>query len=416
MINRFERNSLKCQCAVLFRAGVAEIDIENKHIRVEMLGGFAIIDGEKKVIEQEKRSSKTWKMLQYLVAHRHKVVTQEELVDVFCEDENTDSAGSALRTIVYRARNALSSAGLSCADNLILTKGGGYAWNNDIHCDVDVEELEGLYKKAGAIVDDDARLSQLLNATALYKGDFLPNSVGDLWVMPLSRWYRSIYISCTLDALELLDKYGKSAEAERLCSNALHVDPFEEKLIGYHLKALLAQGKNADALKEYKRVEAMFYDVLGVNFSDELRTLYTQIKRPDIDTITTLDSTLDAWLEGADFPGAYYCDLSEFKTVVQIESRSVPRSGRTAYIVQFDTKHEVEKKSGVMKQLGMIIPVSLRMGDLFTRASPSQYLLMLHSLTYEDCKMLIDRIMHELDSKFLPKIVGTTIRPLTPMV
>ena len=48
---------------------------------MEMLGGFAIVDGEKRIIEQEKRSSKTWKMLQYLVTHRHKVVTQEELAE-----------------------------------------------------------------------------------------------------------------------------------------------------------------------------------------------------------------------------------------------------------------------------------------------------------------------------------------------
>jgi len=382
-----------------------------------MLGGFAIIDGKKRIIEQEKRSSKTWKMLQYLVAHRHKVVTQDELADIFCEEDNLDSAGSALRTIVYRARTALAKAGLSCADNLILTKGGGYSWNNDIRCGVDIEEFESLYKKASSGVDDDERLELLLCATELYRGEFLPNSVGELWVMPLGRWYRSMYISCALDALELLGKCGRNVEAEKLCAKALQTDPFEEKLIEHHLKALIAQGKNAEALMEYKHAETMFYDVLGVNFSDDLRDLYTVIQRPGIGAGLSLDQMLDDWLDGADFPGAYYCDLSEFKTMVQIESRSVPRSGRTAYIVLIDTRHEPDKKhGGVMKQLGMIIPNCLRMGDLFSRASPSQYIVMLHSLTYEDCKMLVARILNDLDSKYLTKIIGTTIRPLMPVV
>jgi len=385
-------------------------------IKIEMLGGFAIIDGDKRIIEQEKRSSKTWKMLQYLITHRHKMVTQEELADVFCGEENMESAGSALRTIVYRARTALLKAGLSCADNLILTKGGGYAWNNEIPCIVDIEEFESLGKTAGSTENDEKRLAMLLKANDLYKGDFLPNSIGELWVMPLSRWYRSTYISCTLEALEILTSFGRYDEVEKLCSKALKIDPFDEKLISYGIRAMLAQGKNGDALVEYKRAEAMFFDILGVNFSDDLRELYNQIQRPAVVEGETLDGLLHEWLVESDEPGAYYCDLSEFRTLARIESRSVPRSGRTAYIVMIETKPEKEaKKGGVMGQLGSLIKESLRMGDLYTRPSPSQYVIMLHSLTYEDCKMLLNRIMHGLDAKHLPKIIGTTIRPLMPV-
>ena len=41
-------------------------------------------------------------------------------------------------------------------------------------------------------------------------------------------------------------------------------------------------------------------------------------------------------------------------------------------------------------------------------------MLMLYSLTYEDCKMLISKIMHSLDSKNLAKIIGTHIRLVSP--
>jgi len=389
--------------------------LENAYIRVEMLGGFTIIDGENRVIEQEKRSSKTWKMIQYLVAHRHKIVTQEELADVFCGEDNMDSDGSALRTIVYRARTALAKAGVSCADSLILTKGGGYSWNNSVRCTVDTEEFEAVYKKASSVANEEKRLGLLLRACGLYRGDFLPNSVGELWVMPLSRWYRSMFINCTLDALELLEKLERNAEAEKLCARALQVDPFDEKLIECHLRALLAQSKNLEAFAEYKRAEAMFYDVLGVNFSDELRALYAQIHRPELSEGFTLETLLDEWTSGADIPGAYYCDLSEFKTIVQIESRTALRSGKTTYVVMFETKHEGNAKSAsIMQQLGVVITGNLRMGDLFTRLSPSRYLVLLHSLTYEDCKVVVNRILHEVDSKYLSKIGGTTIKALFP--
>jgi len=394
---------------------VVNINIDEIYLRIEMLGGFSIIFGETRISEQVKRSSKTWKLLQYLVAHRHKIVSQEELIETFCEDELSDNPGSALRTLVYRARNVLAKGGLSFADDLVVTKSGGYAWNDDLRCDVDAEEFEVLCKKADSAAEGD-RLEMLLRAAALYKGDFLPNSTGELWVMPLARWYRSLYLGSVHNALELLLGIERFIEADELCSKAMLVDPFDEKLLEYHLRALLAQGKHTEALDEYKKMESMYYDELGVEFSEELRALYSQIKRPAITDGKSLESMMEEWLEGADFQGAYYCDLSEFKTLLRVESRSVPRSGRTAYVVRFDTKYEPgAKKGGVMGQLEKLIPVNLRMGDLFTRSSPNQYILLLHSLTYEDCKMLIDRIMYGLDSKYLSKIVGSSIKPIKPI-
>ena len=383
---------------------------------VETLGGFSITSGDVRLIEPGKSSSKTWKLIQYLVAHRHKTVSRDDLIEAFCDSEYMDNPGGTLRTLVYRARAALSDGGLSCADDLIHAKHGGYAWNNGISCEVDAEEFEALCAKAGMNISDEKRLELLLQAANLYKGDFLPNSAGEIWVMSLARWYRSMYINCAHDTLALLSASGRSAEAEELCTKALRTDPFDEKMLMYHLSSLLAQGKNAEALTEYKRMENMYFDVLGVSFSDSLRDLYSQIIRPDVNEATPLENVLNEWLDDADFPGAYYCDLSVFKAMYQIESRSVPRSGRTAYIVRFDTKLDPHPKGGgVMQQLGMLIPRTLRMGDLFTRASPSQYMLMLHSLTYEDCKMLIDRIMQALDTKYLTKVIGASIKPVKPI-
>jgi len=381
-----------------------------------MLGGFSITSDGIRITEQGKSSSKTWKLIQYLVAHRHSTVSRDDLIEAFCDSEFADNPGGTLRTLVYRARAALSEGGLSCADDIILAKHGGYAWNNSVSCEVDSEEFEAMCVKAGMNIGEDERLGYLMRAAEIYKGDFLPNSAGEMWVMSLARWYRSMYINCAHDTLALLSAKGRSAEAEGLCTKALRTDPFDEKMLGYHLQSLLDQGKNAEALSEYKRMEAMYFDVLGVNFSDSLRELYTQIMRPDIKEATPLDDVLSEWLDDAGFPGAYYCDLSVFKAMYQIESRSVPRSGRTAYIVRFDTKSDPNaKSSGVMKQLGMLIPRTLRMGDLFTRAGPNQYMVMLHSLTYEDCKMLIDRILQALDSKYLSKVIGASVRPVKPI-
>jgi len=386
-------------------------------LRIEMLGGFMIEYDGNRITEQVKRSSKVWKLIQYLVVHRDKIVSQEELVDAFCNDEVVSNPGSTVRTMIYRARTALADCGMPCADDVILSGNGGYRWNNSLECTVDVEEFADLVKKISLVDSRDEKYALIKQATDLYHGDFLPNSSDEMWVMPLERWYRTAFINSVHEALSILAEDGRHAEVEELCSKALRTDPFDERVLEYHLRAMLAQGKYMEAMDEYRKMEAMFYDVLGVTFSDSLRSLYPQLQRPESHEGAPLENVLGEWLEGANFPGAFYCDVSVFKTVYQIEARSAVRSGRTAYIVRFETKQKSgEKDGGVMKQLSQVIPLCLRKGDLFTRASPSQYMLMLNSLTYENCMMLASRILNSLDAKYQSKVAETSIRPVRPII
>jgi hypothetical protein len=163
-------------------------------------------------------------------------------------------------------------------------------------------------------------------------------------------------------------------------------------------------------------METMFYEVMGVRFSEDLRKLYKRIQRPTIEPDIALEDMLSEWVRDVSSPGAFYCDLSVFKTVYQIEARSATRSGKSTFIVRVDTKPEQGNKRGsVMKQLGMAIPGNLRRGDLFTRSSPNQYMLMLHSLTYDNCNMLVNRILRYLDDKRQSMIEGISIVALEPI-
>jgi len=394
---------------------VDDIDICEIHVSIEMLGGFTIVTGENRITERMKSSSKTLKLLQYLITYRHRFISRGELLEIFCDDSQTRNPGSSLRMLVSRIRTTLARNGFPCAEDVIVFKNGGYSWNNAVICDVDAEEFEAICKKSSSYIRGDEKLELLMQAARLYKGDFLPNSSDEMWVIPLAHWYRSMFLDCVHDALSMLTEKERYAEAEELCAKALRIDPFDEELISYHLRALLAQGRNADALDAYKSIENMFYDVLGIQFSENLRSLYSQIQRPAMEDSLPLEAVISSYLDGADIPGAYFCDFSVFTVLCKIESRSIARSRQSVYIVRIDTKHEPGAKSGgVMKQLGAAIAANLRMGDLFTRASPSQYMLMLRNLTFEDCESLIARIMHALDSKFLPDIIRTSIKAVMP--
>ena len=395
--------------------GVVNINALDFCLNIQMFGGFVFHLEDKSVSEQSGKSSKEWKLLQYLIIHRNKDNPVEELIEAFCEDKTEDSKkklGAMIKSVIAD----LKKRGMPDAEDFIIAKNGGYAWNSKIPCKVDSEEFESLYDRSGAEVKDDERLELLMKAIDLFNGGFLPDSANDKWAVPLVRRYHTMYLSCVYDALLLLNIGGQDKEIEMLCVSALRVDPFDKKILEYYLRALLAQGEKVKAHNEYEKMESMFYDLLGVEFSDNLRTLYSNIMQPVIQEGIPLESVVGEWLDGANYPGAYYCDLSIFKAIYQIESRSAARSGRTTYLISFEFKHEPGKiDGGVMKQLGKAIPSRLRKDDLFTRAGPNQYILMLQNLTYEDCRMLVERIISAIDTKHLTEITGITIKQASPV-
>lgn len=386
-----------------------------------MLGNFAITANGKRITELSKKPSKVWRLIQYLVAHRNRAIAQEELLEIFCSDEARGNSGSVLRTMVYRARAVLDESGLECAHEIIHAKSGCYSWNNNIECTTDIEELEELTKKAAACSSEDEKLPLLLQATSLYKGDFLQGSSGDMWAVPLTRYYRGLYTNAAHEALKMLIERERLAEAEELATKALAIDPFDEDFIICYLRILIAQKKNSEALDVYKKMEAMFYDELGVDFSEELHILYDEIAQAEAPDDAPLQEVVMRWLTDSGDSHVYYCDSSDFKVLCQVEARSAARSGHTTYIVRFNTKHDPAAEShgrrggiGVMKSLEQAISSCLRTSDIYTRYSPSQYMVMLRSLTYEDCKMLINKILSKVDARYLPRITDTSIMHVTP--
>ena len=98
--------------------------------------------------------------------------------------------------------------------------------------------------------------------------------------------------------------------------------------------------------------------------------------------------------------GAFYCEYSLFREIYQLESRSISRNGQSVYLcllsVTDGNSNRVESKkqqNAAMGQLRKAIQFSLRRGDVFTRYSVSQYLILLPTISYENCEMVLKRIV-----------------------
>lgn len=402
-----------------------EAESKTKLITIKMFGGFKISVEDASIQDSSMRTHQLWHLIEYLITFRHKTISQDELIEVLWPDDDIDNPANALKNLVYRIRSTFSAHNLPYAKEMIIYTRGSYQWNNDLRCVVDIEQFEDLYKKASDTAKpDELRVENYMKAIGLYSGDFLPGSCYEGWVIPISSYYRSMYFKCVYAAVELLSAQERFAEVEMICKKALIIDQFEERAHIYLMLSMVRQQKQTQALAHYSFVTDLFFRELGVNPSKAMRAIYRDIVKTVHNVEADIGNIQEELRESRESDGAFYCEYEVFKNLYRLEARTAARTGQSIFISLLtvggenaDEALDLKIQSKVMDGLYEIIQSSLRKGDVFSRFSAAQYVLMLPSLTFENCEMVMARIVKKYKQSYRPKGVSilSKVQPLEPI-
>ncbi len=370
------------------------------------------------------RSKKLWTILEYLITFRDREISQNELIELLWPEDDIENPANTLKTLLHRVRAIVDELDAGDSKDIIRYRRGAYAWVPRIKCEIDVEKFDNYFKEAYASgISPEDKLKKLLLANELYKGDFLPKSSLDQWVIPISAYYRSQYIKMVSDAAELLNAAGKYEEIVKLCQEAVVIDPYEEHLHLCLIRALVATGKQQQAMKHYDYVNELFFSKFGINPSEELSSLYKEIVKTTKSTELDLNIIKDSLREHELSCGCFYCEYEFFKNVYQLEARSAARTGNVVFLGLMTitdargNKPPLKQINRNMDKLKETIQHSLRRGDVFTRYSVSQYLIMLPTSTYENGDMVMQRISRAFrkENPKAPVFLKYALQPLTPI-
>lgn len=392
-------------------------------LQVRMLGEFSISTDTQQLCDSENRSRKVWTLLAYLIYHRHRVVTQDELLTLLWDDAS-DSANpnGALKTIFHRARTTLDRLWPRAGHELILRQGGGYIWNSEIPLTLDTDLFDQLCRTED--ISDEEQLRQTLDALALYRGDFLDRMSSDPWIIPISVYYHNCYIQTLLKVLPVLIDSGRQSDAVTLCQVATAVEPYHEQICAYQMRALL----DLDEQKKVMSIYTDFSDQLFANFgvlpSDDLRALYFEAANTISDCALPIELVCDQLKETNPPDGAMICEYDFFRIVCRSVARSIARTGITVHIALFTVSDksggDLSKRSllRVMENLETQVRMNLRRGDAATRCSISQYILMLPQANYENSCKVCERILKAFYRKYphSPAGIQYTVHPLNPSI
>ena len=387
-----------------------------KTVSVSLLGGFALeVDGAS-LTDDINRSLKLWSVLAYLTLHRERAVPQSEFIELFWPDDHSSNPVNALKTLLYRIRAMLEPL-FGQEIQPILSQRGAYIWNPAVGCTLDIDRFEELCRLGGDTQRTaEERMTSYREAVELYKGDLLPKLSHQMWLVPMAVRYHTAYITAVKDFAVLLDEAALYEEMHEVCARASDLDNLDEGLHTLIVRALLRQGKDAAALEHYEKATDPHYRNLGVRPSEELRSLYKEIMATEKTLETDLGVIMNDLREAAARPGAFVCEYGFFKEAYRLEVRRAIRSGTCVHLCLITVSlpdggmPQLKVLSNTMDQLLDVLVNNLRRGDVVSKFSGAQYVIMLPAANYEDSNMVMDRVVRAFYQQHRRSFLKLTVR------
>jgi DNA-binding SARP family transcriptional activator len=403
----------------------------DKKIRITMFGGFRIYCDDVLMFESLSKPSKPFELLAMILLSDKDNVSAEELMQsLWADDSSVVNPEGALKNNVYLLRKALKS--IDENTEFIITKNGGYAWNDDIPMRLDVKELE----KINTQIDNNKLSSSLQvelgkEALDIYIGDILPGLEMSSWLVFISHYYHVMYMNIVYRLCSLLSDIGTNSAYEdiiTIANKAAFIEPVSEKLYIYMFRSMKQLNMKEAVINFYPVANNMYYEEAGEQLSSEIKDIYLWASHGNIHTELDLrrikNDLEEVTKKDKPLQGAYFCQYDNFKHMYHIIARGAERVGNSVALIllTLTTKDALipPKKEAItsMMTLKTIVQKSLRKGDVFSQFSQNQIIVMISIKHASDCELIQNRfasLYEKINSKneMMLKISNLVLDPIT---
>lgn len=382
--------------------------MEKKVLTAGFFGQLQIVYKGIALTEDGIHSEMITKLLAYMLLHRNRAMTVRELSDMLWNEDNiSDNPGGALKNLMYRLRNVMKKT-YGEEEQFVLTKLGSYCWNSEIAVSLDSEEFEKEMKAGRQPGEIPERIATYEKAVQIYRGRFLDKHISEQWVVPLTAYYHSMFLSGVKDLSALYEKQGRFEEMEEICTKALEYERLDEEIHCLELKSLIRQRKQNMALEYYEKTVKLFYDNLGIRNLPGLKKVYEQILSMKRVSETAEVEVICQDVQESGVPkGAYICGYAVFRELYRIEARRIKRTGvsECVLLLTLVLKKEIIMAESAeryflnraMDRMETVLCNYLRIGDVISRYGDSQFLILLPACTYESAKKIAWRIIRQFE-------------------
>ncbi|GEM_PF-2357507 len=219
--------------------------------RINLLGNFRIIIGNKILTEDNLERPINAKVLKYLIIHRNNFIEREKLIEDIWGDKRSDKTGRTLNTILSNIRKFLHPLGEK--NTTIKSSKKNVGFFTDERFSIDVDEFEERVRK-GKLSYFSRQLSEakalLQEAIEMYIGDLLPSDLYEEWIENERERLKNLYISALTTLTEIMKKEGFMGLAISILEEALYRYP--DRQIYENLLHLLKENGQDDRIKYWE--------------------------------------------------------------------------------------------------------------------------------------------------------------------
>jgi len=234
-----------------------------------ILGPLEVVE-DGRLIPLDRRLSRA--LLAYLLLHANEPVSGERLVDQLWGEAAPKTALASLQNYVSRLRKSLGP------EKLVL-EAGGYV----LHVDPERFDLTRFDRLVAEAEDAPAKeRAELLHAAiGLWRGEPLEDLALEEFAQAEIAQLSERLLTAIENRIDADLELGSGAELVDELDGLIATHPLRERLRGQLMLALYGAGRQADALDAYREARRILQDELGLEPSEELRSLERRILEQD---------------------------------------------------------------------------------------------------------------------------------------
>ena len=371
--------------------------VDAPKLEIHMFGGFTAVYGGRPITFGRGGTGKAVQLLQLLLIHGQAGISKEKLMQDLYDWETVTDRNNSLNSVIYRLKRQLVAAGMPEEEYICLKNGVCY-WCGTMETFVDTVAMESLAVQA-AHASEEEQIRLLKEACSLYTGEFLPHLSGETWVTVENLRLKHIYEDVVRHLCQLLEARQEYQQIFDIYSRAAALYPYEEWQ-AYQIDSLLEMERYEEAYSLYLKATKMYSDELGLPPSEEMMKRLQRMSGKLVSRESNLLKVRRMITENRYERGAYYCPYPSFVDIYRFVCRQLERTGQSVFLMlcsvhSTDAANRWDKDAGddLLKAIG----TALRRGDVYTRYSSSQSLILLSGTRNEHCEIIYKRICREFE-------------------
>ncbi|MGH2817689.1 MAG: AfsR/SARP family transcriptional regulator [Actinomycetota bacterium] len=226
-------------------------------LRVTLLGGFALFCGTR----APNPSLNSQRMIAYLALH-DRPQSRSHVAGTLWPESTEDRSHASLRSALWRLNGT--------EPGLVRSIGGALVLNRSIEIDA-----SRMASAARMVMGGSLDVGRLGGAKELFTHDLLPEW-DDEWVVIDRERLRQLRLHALESLAEQFVRAGRFGDAIEACQLAVGAEPLRESAHRTLIKAYLAEGNRASAVRHFALYESLLRAELGLAPSAEVRDLVSR--------------------------------------------------------------------------------------------------------------------------------------------